>query len=113
MLGGAIWTELPGAVIKLKVPSNSSVEQTFAAIEEVLLARGYAKQPYDDWLTQQAYVKSNIEVFYDPFDEPQKALMVVYLHFKENEASRFGEEGIQEYAKLEEALETVGLESMP
>jgi len=113
MLGGAGGTELPGAVIKVKVPSNSSLEQTFVMIEKVLLAHGYAKQPYDDWLTSQAYIKQNFEVFYDPFDEPQKELKVVYLHFKEHEARQFSAEGIKEYAELENALVSAGLESLP
>ncbi|MBL8089080.1 MAG: hypothetical protein KF758_18865 [Anaerolineales bacterium] len=112
MLGGTSGTELPGAVIKVKVPSNYNLETTFITIENVLLEQGYAKQPYDDWLTQQAYIKSNFEVAYDPFDEPQQELMVVYLHFYEGEASQFSSEGIQEYAKLEEALDIVGLKSV-
>lgn len=113
MLGGVSGTELPGAVIKVKVPSNKSLEQTFLMIERVLLAHDYAKQPYDDWLTSQAYLKQNFEVFYDPFDEPQKELKVVYLHFKENEARLFSKEGIDEYTKLEGALVSAGLESLP
>lgn len=113
MLGGASGTELPGAVIKLKIPPNASPQEAFKEIERALLPLGYAKQPYDDWLTQQAYVKSNFEVFYDPFDEPQEKLRVVYLHFKERQVMLFSKEGIQEYAKLEGALDSVGLESIP
>ena len=112
MLGGVSATELPGAVIKVIVPSNTSLEQTFLMIEKVLLAHGYEKQPYDDWLTSQAYLKQNFEVFYDPFDEPQIELKVVYLHFKEKEVRLFSEEGIKEYAELEEALVSAGLESL-
>lgn len=113
LLGGASATELPGAVIKLGVPPAKTLEQTFQIMEDAILTQGYTKQPYDDWLTEQPYKKDKFKVFYDPYDNAQRELDVVYLHFKESDVSLFSETGIQEYDQLVRVFASVGLQSEP
>jgi len=113
--GAAGGTELPGAVIKLVVPPGQTLGQTFDRAEKVILSHGYTKHPYSEYLSSQDYTKDKFKISYDPYDEPQKDLGVIYLHYYEEDWKTFlfSEAGIAEYAALSKALSSVGLQPVP
>ncbi len=113
--GAAGGTELPGAVIKLVVPPGQTLNQTFDLAEKVILSQGYTKHPYSEYLSSQEYTKDKFKISYDPYDEPQKELGVIYLHYYEEEWENFlfSKAGIAEYASLSKALGLVGLQPVP
>lgn len=115
MNGGAGGTELPGAVLKVVVPPGSTLQKTFDLAENAILSQGYKKQPYSAYLTSQSYTKDDFEISYDPYDEAQITLDVVYLHYYEHNWGEdlFSKAGIAEYGALSKALSSVGLQPVP
>ena len=103
------------AVIKLVVPPGQTLEQTFDLAEKVILSHGYTKHPYSEYLSSQDYTKDKFTISYDPYDEPQKDLGVIYLHYYEEDWKNFifSKAGIDEYDTLSKALSSVGLQPVP
>jgi hypothetical protein len=94
--------ELPGASIKLGVPTGRTVKQALEVAAGAIISLGYQKEPPQaSW---QSYIKDNFRIAYDSEDEAQTELRVIYVYFYELDTSLFSEAGIEEYGTLSEKL---------
>lgn len=100
--GGGTMRELPGASIKLGVPTGRTVKQALEVAAGAIISLGYQKEPPQaSW---QSYIKDNFRIAYDSEDEAQTELRVIYVYFYELDTSLFSEAGIEEYGTLSEKL---------
>ena len=108
--GGGTMRELPGASIKLGVPTGRTVKQALEVATGAIISLGYQKEPPQaSW---QSYIKDNFRIAYDPEDEAQTELRVIYVYFYELDTSLFSEAGIEEYGTLSEKLLAYGLKPL-
>lgn len=107
--------EMPSSSLKFRVRDGRTVEQSFATVKSLLESRGYLDQHrYDDgsWSSFQEFIKDDFEVTYQPHDDAQAELGVIYVYFYETDRSLFSDAGIEEYNALSESFSNSGLEPL-